>query len=111
MTRTVAALAALLALAPIGARADLFTGNDLLNYYRNSPSLFYQYVFGVIDGMRADSAWHSASTFFCFPDGVTYQQAGDIVAKYLIDDPTDRHYPGSSLIGIAIAGAFPCRQK
>jgi hypothetical protein len=108
MTRSAAALATLLALAPCGAWA-VPTGNDLMNYYQTSPTSFYEYVFGIWDGMNFTSRLHGdPSPASCVPKDVTYKQIADSVKKYLTEVPKDRNFPAPELVLLAVTDAFPC---
>ena len=44
----------------------------------------------------------------CLPTNATVRQVIDVVKKYLVDSPAERHYLAYSLVGTALNKAFPC---
>jgi hypothetical protein len=109
LTRTAAALAALLALAPCGASADppwgFMSGNQLLAACDASTDACAAYVMGVMD--MADLAKLSGH-MFCVPHGVIAKQLDDIVARALREHPEDRQAGAASLVLLAVSHAWPC---
>ncbi len=45
---------------------------------------------------------------FCVPEDVSNEQIGDLVTKYLDDNPETRHHPARGLIHNALKDAYPC---
>ncbi len=45
----------------------------------------------------------------CIPGKATLGQITDIVGLYLENNPQTRHLGAATLVGLALAGAFPCR--
>jgi hypothetical protein len=46
---------------------------------------------------------------FCMPQGVTQGQAKDVVYKYVVDHPEQRHLNLADLALYALITAFPCK--
>jgi hypothetical protein len=111
-----AALVALLLLTPMWAKA--YTGNDFLEAYKKyeAPGPVGSYeeatgmgrMFGTFFGV-ADTAVRTK--LVCPPEGVSYKQGIDMVAKYLQDTPSNRHRPATEIILGILITAFPCERE
>jgi len=62
--------------------------------------VFFGYVEGVLDARFRE---------VCVPNGVTRQQAIDVVRKYLMDNPATLHQPADDLVVRAVKLAWPCK--
>lgn len=98
-------------------RAFASDGNELYrmcqeNSSLNSPCLGY--IVGVVEGLNtmnsiAVSKYKpTAQMEFCLPEHATYTQLVDVVKKYLIENPAERHEEASILIFFALQNIFPC---
>jgi len=110
------------------AQAQYVTGNTLLSKLQSDPmdkAFAYNYLMGVADSesyslyinsmvsysaksKKADGSLKLPYAFFCIPDGVTSKQLGDIVEKYLINNPQNRHQNAMGLSHIALTQVWPC---
>jgi hypothetical protein len=75
------------------------------------------YVMGVIDDRFSFRIDEIASTgtfdsakYFCFPHGVTPDQAARVVVKWLGDHPARLHEDAVKLVVDALKENFPCRK-
>lgn len=103
-----AALIALaVASAAVGARAEFFTGNDLLDKFRSealaSKGVGLGYVMGVHDALHGVT--------ICTPDHVTSGQLRDMVRNYLDNTPAIRHLSADSIVADVLKRAFPCASR
>lgn len=88
------------------AQASFFTGNDLLEMINGDDtkrSMAYGYIMGSFD--VGDQVAH------CAPPGVKALQLVDIVKKFLVDHPEDRHQVGDAIVTGVMAGTFPCAKR
>jgi len=91
---------------PAMARAEFFTGNDLLARMNGTTLEQVQalgYVQGVVDA-------HS-SVIICPPSNVTAGQVRDMIKNYLDNSPAKRHYSADVIIGDALEKVWPCKQN
>lgn len=92
---------------------ELFSGNYLLPRCQSKDAtdtmICMSYLRGARDGMEFQQLMTQSQAFFCVPDGVTLGQTKDIFVKYLLDNPTDRHLPGSTLFALVMVKTFPCK--
>ena len=89
------------------------SGYELLSHCEASIDtgpMYRGYCYGFIDGVAALLRREPIHTV-CAPSGVTSGQLTDIIVKYLRDHPAKRHYEASSLVGLALMEAFPCKDK
>jgi hypothetical protein len=99
-------IALLLASPAAPAKAEFFTGNDLLARMKGTTMEQVQalgYVQGVVDAY--------SSVVICPPDNVTAGQVRDMIKNYLENLPAKRHFSADSLIGEALEKVWPCKQK
>jgi hypothetical protein len=68
---------------------------DTLNLWRSSDA-------GPVD---------NTEMYGCMPDGLKTIQLVRIVVKYLNDNPAKLQWPDTTLVGTALAAAFPCKRK
>jgi len=118
---------------PIPAHpAEGFTGNklhDLCN--QTSKPLLTGFVVGVMEKAKADMlstvpyfralgkkqlsvddmAYLGMVSNHCMRDNVTFGQLGDIVCKYLTENPAERDKTAAYLVMDALHAAFPCPVK
>lgn len=81
------------------------TGNELHRWLLNPDSeVGISYVMAVLETEVA----LTGGMVFCPPKGATKAQTWDVVKKYLIDKPEERHKPAPSLVLTAVNKAFPC---
>lgn len=79
------------------------SGNDL--YAECSANT--QLCLGFVEAV-ADSFTSYEPSLLCLPGTVTNGQLVDIVAKFLRDNPEERHRTAYMLVAQAIGAAFPC---
>lgn len=109
-------------LAAHGASAFAYTGNELFaDCGQDRRSAAYGRCVGFVEGILVGAVYGGAyevgktgsgSTVyrpFCVADGVTIGQLADIVAKYLGENPKDRHRDAAVLIIQAVLQNFSCR--
>ena len=99
-------LALALALAaPLGARGEFISGNQLLaGLSDGSPSAdALGYIAGVFDS--------GLGVLHCAPAGVSLGQVADMVKATLTDLPTVRHRPGHLFVLYALRDAWPCPER
>jgi len=91
---------------PIMARAEFFSGNDLLRLLNGNTSDQIQslgYIQGVFDVyVRAT---------ICPPANITAGQLQDMIKNYLTNSPATRHKTAESLINEALKGVWPCSSR
>lgn len=104
--------AGLLGAAPAQGE-ELFSGNYLFPRCQSKDAVdtmvCMSYLRGARDGIEFQQALDKSQAFFCVPDGVTLGQTKDIFVKYLLDNPNDRHLPGSTLFALVMVKTFPCK--
>jgi len=122
MRRLLAAGAVIAAMMSISAvaRADFATGNTLYDKCvapEGSAELLYCAVYvsaisdaargGVShDGVAGPGVWGFKE---CSPETATARQLVDIVKRYLVTHPENRHFGASVVVAAALAEAFPCK--
>lgn len=78
-----------------------YNGNQLFQEAREDRAGFLSYVAGVHDSLKADGS-------FCGPPRITLGQVGDVVIKYLSNNPENRDNQAQILVRFALAEAWPC---
>jgi hypothetical protein len=98
--------AALIAASTTASGMGYYTGNDILRFMQGG-----EYAQGGALGYVAGvaSAWDGE--VFCVPPGVTVRQLNDIVQRFLLNRPSDRHEPAIVLVGAALVAAYPCKEQ
>lgn len=97
---------AVVLLLPAMARAEFFTGNQLLDRLQGSISDQIQalgYIQGVFDTMQG--------VVICAPNTINAGQVNDMIKNYLINSPAIRHNTADRIIGQALKGAWPCQDR
>jgi hypothetical protein len=89
------------------------TGHLLLKICRggNAGQIGYclGYISGISDGITTLQMLKPPNwTPICKPDWLTDRQLRDVVVKYLVDHPEERHEPISLLTVLAMRSAWPC---
>jgi hypothetical protein len=100
---------ALIAIAPALAFAQVgnfITGNKLYELANSANpqerGVFLGYVMAIHDSNRTRDG-------FCLPSNeVTSGQLGDVVRKYLGENPSTRHIDADVLVINAFTGSWPC---
>lgn len=88
------------------------TGNELLADCETESSFTDGYCLGYISGVTHSIIGDDdLSKLVCFPEGLTTNQTKDIVKKYLVDNPSKRHYLAIDLILASLFQAYPCQKK
>jgi len=85
-------------------------GNKIFDYGKETAyatptygaGFFMGYVMGVHDAYEGIT--------FCAPNNVTGEQIGDIVMKYLYNNPAERNDVASTLVSRALTQAYPCKK-
>lgn len=91
------------------ARAIFYDGNDMHELCNNggvSGSDFCMAYSAAVSDVLEDypiNGWTA-----CVPRTVRLSQIRDIVARWLANNPQERHYTANSLMARALAEAFPC---
>ena len=86
---------------------NYYDGNKLLEVCRSDDYQCATYVVGVTDGQLAAIVATSRTRAYCIPKGATSEQVKDVVVKYLIDHPQERHLLGGILVAEALSQAWP----
>ena len=84
------------------------TGDDLLQLCSQSRPACVGYVLGVADGFSNYRSNASLNGTYCIPSGVSGGQITNVVIKYLLDHPKDRHHLAASLVEVAFEKVFSC---
>ena len=108
-------LALILALlgAPAGAQdiSVFFSGNELLEMCRSDNAAARAdcmgYITGASDVLSGVISLGDMKAF-CEPASVTRGQIHDVVVRYAIENPENRHFSGGALVYSALLDAFPC---
>jgi len=100
--------------APVhAAEKDTSSGNYWLVQCQNSDPgrivACINYIQGLRDGMEAQRILTKTSPIFCIPDGVTPGQLKDLFAKYLKDNPKNRHMSGDVILIHTLKQSYPCK--
>ena len=114
-----AALMAAVALAGLAAcagkaRADLFSGDQLLTLCESADPYERGTCYGVIAGASdmlggvSARGGNYAGFRACQPPSITAGQALDVVVKFLRAHPADRRLAAVSVAAKALAEEFPC---
>jgi hypothetical protein len=99
-------IALLLAAPASPAKAEFFTGNDLLAKMNGNTSDQLQAI-GFVQGVF-DVYVHVT---ICPPNNVTAGQLVDMIKNYLTNIPATRHKTAESLINEALSKVWPCQQR
>jgi len=84
---------------------DGIDGNELQKACESESNADDGFCVGYIIG--AADAFLSVG-FIC-SKGIQYGQIRKVVLKYLRNNPERLHYSANSLVGVALAEAFPCK--
>ena len=95
------------ALVASAAKADIYTGNELLDFCKNDHPFTQGTCFGLIAGYFEGMQFQ----FKCSKKDphVTRGQTKDIVVAFLNEHPSDRHLPAYYLASRAFIRAFDCK--
>lgn len=111
-----AVLIALLAAFPCALSAQntsgtfFMTGNRLYPECSGNRPFVTGYVMGIFDYSQWAYELSSSEDFqLCTQANVTGNQFGDITCQFLESNPQLRHHAASSIVELAIRGAFPCQ--
>jgi hypothetical protein len=89
------------------AHAEFQTGNKLLSGL-NEPAgsvphmVAFGYIIGVTDA-------HTSITI-CPPDAATQGQVVDIVKRWLVANPAERHHTGDVIVEHILSRTWPCKK-
>ena len=101
------------------AGPHLWSGNQLLTYYRAylststssgksgdvaSFALYLGYIRGTYEILAV-----SHDTKMCIDNAVTLKQMGDVVGRYLLENPKQLHLPAGFLVRKSLKDAYPCK--
>ena len=99
-------IAALVAVSMNVQADDVWAGNNLKDFCDEDLFACSVYTGGVTDLTQ----FHPYPQLtFCTPKGVTYGQMGEVVKKYLTDNPARLHRPAAELVLESMFEAFPCK--
>lgn len=90
------------------ASAYFDSGNDAYRLCKDTGYFSQGHCLGYWAGI-----WDAFSqlNFFCGTAHATKQQIADIVIKYMVQHPEERHKPAISLGLAALTEAFPCNNR
>ena len=80
-------------------------GNELIEMCKTEAQICEAYIVGTADTYEM-VALHL--TNICRPKAVTVPQIGEVILKWLVEHPAERHRPAAKLAGLAMADAWPC---
>jgi len=86
-------------------RAGFFDGNFLHEGCTSKNLLCAGYIAAISDVMDEHTVYGWSA---CVPNDVMLSQLGDIVTRWLDNNPQKRHLAANSLVAQALAEAFPC---
>jgi hypothetical protein len=87
-------------------QAAWITGPTLFNICEDSRNRdCVSYVTGIVEGMGLGTLGGGRQVF-CVPDGATPGQLADVVAKWMKDNPEQRHKWGALQVLMAVGMAF-----
>jgi hypothetical protein len=101
----------MIGLLMLAAVHSFMTGNELYTVCTSDTAGDQGYCMGYISGgYDADALLQAAGgkRMICPPEGVTRDQARDVVVKDLRDHPESRQQPGGLKVLSALSRAFPC---
>jgi hypothetical protein len=97
-------------------KAEFWDGNNLYEMCQKDRNVAAMYVMGGIDiyigisnGLMQNGVPNS-ELLFCLSSRVTGSQAGDVVCKWLRDNPSSRHLTSSGVIILSLGQSFPCNK-
>ncbi len=112
MTRicSIAALAAVLALAGMPAGAFMIDGNKLYDACTGKETYDRTFCLGYVSGVHDTLDGFTADTGgkYCVPRTVSSGQLADLITKFLRDNPGRRRLAAARIVGEAITRTFPC---
>lgn len=83
------------------------TGNSLLRECQNRT--LEPACVGYLDGVTDTDAALGRPVSVCLPQAVERGQVRDVVVKWLLDHPEQRHQYAPDLVIKALSSVFPCR--
>jgi len=104
---------------PSFAGPPLWSGNQLLSYYRAyvststssgksgdvaSFALYLGYIRGTYELLTAPP-----DATMCIDNSVTLKQIGDVVGRYMLENPQQLNLPAGMLVRKSLKDAFPCK--
>ena len=92
---------------PAMARAEFFTGNQLLTLLRSNEMWDRMQGLGYIQGVFDANM----SIVICPPAGVTAGQVNDMIKNYLENTPATRNRSADRLIQDALKSVWPCQNR
>jgi hypothetical protein len=116
----------ILALSASSASATFYNGNELYELCQRDRVALY--IAGYLDKSWQDriattyfmpesssknaavKAVNKAIRGYCIPERATLGQLGDVVCKYVKENPKDRTKEAVGLINLAFLDAFPCSE-
>ena len=96
-------IAICLTLLSLAANANYINGNQLhadLTGSNSDRAFALGFVAGVVDAFDGD--------LFCTPQGANLGQLRDIVQKFLVRNPKERHRNAAAIVAIALVIDYPC---
>jgi len=91
---------------------DYFNGEHLQSYLssdnESQRSAAMGYVAGILDMHVVMVSSYSAPPLFCRPNGVSRQEARDVVKRYIEKHPEALQVFAADVITRALGEAFPC---
>lgn len=107
--------AGLTATSAFAAEKDTSSGNYWLAQCQNSDPnrsvACIDYIKGLRDGVQAQRILTKTNPVFCIPEAVTPGQLKDLFAKYLKDNPKNRHMPGDAILVYTLKQSYPCKDS
>lgn len=107
LTTVIAAMATLGMASPAFAAPEPTTGNTLHGWCSNESLKLgcLGYIMGAADGL---SYANNEKRAYCLPASVTAGQVMDVVKRFMIEHPEERHRSAAEVVLIGLMMGFPC---
>lgn len=83
-------------------------GNKLLQMLKDGEVIGVSYIVGVSDATASDDAYEGR---YCVPKQANWKQVGDVVRKFLEENPEIRHLSAADITRNVLINAFPCSRR
>jgi len=86
---------------------------DFINGKRAEDDFNPNFCAGMVFGLGVLLRQDPKSPLYCvdIPEGITFEQAINVVIHYIEEHPQDMHHPFKYLALVAIMDAWPCKSK
>ena len=96
-----------LLMVPAMARAEFFTGNQLLTLLQSREVMDRMQALGYIQGVFDANMY----LVVCPPSNVTAGQVNDMIRNYLENTPATRNRTADRIIQEALKSVWPCQNR